>query len=514
MLVMMDEAWRRPLREAFGFLGRPLPELTVEGAPTGLPSTLPVGDTAVACVAAALAAAAGLQQHRAGHQQPADVQQCAGVQQRHGTGLQLDAAHVAAAVRSEAYLRLNGRSLGSGFDPLSRFWRTADGWVRTHANYPWHRAALVRALGASENADAVKAAIAERSAADVEADVVCNGGVAAAVRTPAQWRVHPQGIAVAGQPLISSTSFGGAQPRPAAPAGLPAGSPGLPAGPAGLPAAGLRVLDLTRVIAGPVATRYLAALGADVLRVDPPHRPELPMACYDGLPGKRSAVLDARTPDGLRFFHELLDGADIVVHGYRPGTLASFGLEPEALAERHPGLVAVSLSAWGGSGPWRERRGFDSIVQAACGIAMAESADGETPGRLPCQLLDHGCGYLAAAAAMEGVRRQRETGGTHIFDLSLAAVGAWLMSQPRPGPRAEPAEPPGTEPTGTVTPAPTAARPTAAKAPPAAPRGEWVTTLTSDAGPVTVISPPGRIDGRAITWPRRLASYGQDPPAW
>jgi hypothetical protein len=369
--------------------------------------------------------------------------------------------------------------------------------------------------------------------------VVGNGGVAAAVRTPAQWHAHPQGIAVAGQPLIGSTSFGGAPPRPAASAGLPAGPPRLAADPRGLPAAGLRVLDLTRVIAGPVATRYLAAFGADVLRVDPPHRPELPMACYDGLPGKRSAVLDARTADGLRVLHELLDGADIVVHGYRPGSLASFGLDPEALAERHPGLVAVSLSAWGRAGPWRERRGFDSIVQAACGIAMAESADGETPGRLPCQLLDHGCGYLAAAAAMEGVRRQRESGGAHIFDLSLAAVAAWLMSQRRPGPVAGPAEPtgaetPGAETPGALSPAPpaddqAAANPAAANpaaeepaaeepaaANPAAaePRGEWVTTLASDAGAVTVIGPPGRIDGRALAWPRRLASYGQDAPAW
>lgn len=504
---MVDDSWRRMLREAVGFLGRPLPELTVDGAPVGLPSALPVGDVAVACVAAALTAAAGLAQQRSGR----------------AVAVQVDAAHVAAAVRSEAYLRLNGRSLGSGFEPLSRFWRTADGWVRTHANYPWHRDALLRALGTNENPEAVAAAIAGRRAAEVEAGVVGSGGVAAAVRTPSQWRGHPPGIAVTGQPLIGSASVHGAAPRPPGSAALrPPGSaasrhPGSaaprpqgsdapvvsgftaprPADPAGLPAAGLRVLDLTRVIAGPVATRYLAALGAAVLRVDPPHRPELPLPRYDGLPGKRSALLDARTPDGLRRLHDLLDGADVVVQGYRPGALASFGLEPQALAERHPGLVAVSLSAWGRSGPWHERRGFDSIVQAACGIAMAESADGETPGRLPCQLLDHGCGYLAAAAALEGVRRQRETGGTHIFDLSLAAMGAWLLSQPGPGQAAAPA--------ASVTPA-------AAPAPGSP--GEWLATLISEAGPVTMINPPGRIDGRALTWPQRLASYGQDHPAW
>lgn len=176
------------------------------------------------------------------------------------------------------------------------------------------------------------------------------------------------------------------------------------------------MLDLTRVIAGPVATRYLAALGADVLRVDPPHRPELPLHSYDGLLGKRSTALDARTSDGLRQLHELLANSDVLVHGYRPSTLAAFGIDADALARRHPGLVAVSLSAWGSTGPWGNRRGFDSIVQAACGIAMVESPDGARPGVLPCQLLDHGTGYLAAAAALEGVRRQSRAGGSHTFE--------------------------------------------------------------------------------------------------
>jgi crotonobetainyl-CoA:carnitine CoA-transferase CaiB-like acyl-CoA transferase len=243
------------------------------------------------------------------------------------------------------------------------------------------------------------------------------------------------------------------------------------------------VLDLTRVIAGPVATRYLAALGADVLRIDPPHRPELPQAQYDGLPGKRSALLDARTPDGLRGLHELLDGADVVVHGYRPGALAAFGLDPAELAERHPGLVVVSLSAWG-RGSWGGRRGFDSIVQAACGIAMVESPDGEQPGRLPCQLLDHGTGYLAAAAALEGLRRQLERGGTHWFELCLAATAGWLLALPPPD---DPSPPEA------------AAR---------------VTSLQSDEGPVTVVEPPGWLDGHALTWPPRLTTYGADAPSW
>ena len=245
-----------------------------------------------------------------------------------------------------------------------------------------------------------------------------------------EWRGEPPGQAVAAARLVDGTEIGAAPPRHH------------PAGP--LPASGLRVLDLTRVIAGPVATRYLAALGADVLRLDSPHRPELPLHAYDGLPGKRSALLDLGTADGATRLHELLSGAHVLVHGYRPHALDRFGLTPDDLAERHPGLVVVSLSAWGSSGPWGGRRGFDSIVQAACGIAMAESADGMRPGAMPCQLLDHGTGYLCAAAALRALDRQAAHGGTQFRELCLARTASWLLSQDRaacPGQRPVEGEP-------------------------------------------------------------------------
>lgn len=451
------EGWRRPFTELVGLVGCPRANPLVTGV-TGLPSTLPVGDVAVACVATALTAAAGLSDQRGGAAPRAGV----------------NAAHVAAAVRSEAHLRVNDRGFGRAFADLSRFWQAADGWVRTHANYPWHQDALLRVLGTAADAEAVGAAIGERRAEDVETEVITAGGVAAAVRTSRQWQDHPQGRAIADRPLIGSVRYDGAPPRRRASADPPA--------------AGLRVLDMTRVIAGPVATRYLAALGADVLRIDPPGHPELMVHRYDGLPGKRSAALDARTGAGLERLHELLDGADVLVHGYRPGALAAFGLDADSLAERHPGLVVVSVSAWGAAGPWSGRRGFDSLVQAACGIAMLESSDGVRPGRLPCQLLDHGTGYLAAATALEGVRRQEEAGGTHAFDLALASTAAWLLRLRAPA--EEPSSP------GEL------------------PPGEWLTGLSSAAGPVSVVTPPGTLDGRALRWSERMTTYCQDPPAW
>ena len=438
--------------------------LWVSGAPGHLPSRLPVEDVAIACTGAALLAAAALHAQRGGD--------CGS---RGSPTARLDLGHVAAAFRSEAYLRINGEQTGPGFAPLSRFWRAADGWVRTHGNYPWHREALLRALGCSSDPESVAAAIAALSARDTEDLVVGAGGVAAAVRGEDSWRAELPGQAVAATKLVDGTSIGGAPPR-----WRPAGA---------LPASGIRVLDLTRVIAGPVATRYLGALGADVLRLDTPERPELTLHAYDGLPGKRSALLDFGTADGIARLHELLSGADVLVHGYRPHALERFGLSPEFLAERHPGLVVVSLSAWGSRGPWGGRRGFDSIVQAASGIAMAESADGERPGAMPCQLLDHGTGYLCAAAALQALARQSAHGGTEFRELCLARTAHWLLGLPRHA---------------------------AVGSPVAAADGDeaWLTTLESAEGPVTTVRPPGHLDGEALAWPRSLSRYGGDQPAW
>ncbi|MFJ3230544.1 CoA transferase [Streptomyces sp. NPDC086787] len=377
-----------------------VPRVSVVPRRGALDARLPVRELARASVGACALAAAELGARRAGLAEVPEVL--------------VDDATVATAFHSERLIQVDGRT-PEAFAPLSRFWRTADGWVRTHANYPHHRARLLSALSMPEDAtaDDVAGLLARCSALAVEEAVYAAGGLAVALRTPGEWAAHEQSAAVVQQPLVERARLDSAPVRALAPVGR------APL----LPAAGLRVLDLTRVLAGPVATRTLALLGADVLRLDAPHLPELPDLHADTGAGKRSATVDLDSDRAV--FEELLAEADVVVTGYRPDALDRFGLSPRALAGRRPGLVVAQVSAWGTHGPWGGRRGFDSLVQVATGVAVAEGTGGR-PGALPAQALDHGTGYLLAAAVLRSLTEQSYDGGSRLVRLALARTGAWL----------------------------------------------------------------------------------------
>ncbi|MFJ3715828.1 CoA transferase [Streptomyces sp. NPDC090057] len=439
--------------------------VSVVERPGALPARLPVSRLARACVGACALAAAELGARRAG----------AGRVPR----AEVDDGAVAAAFHSERLLRVDGRA-PVAFAPLSRFWRTADGWVRTHANYPHHRARLLRALGLTEDVTVAEAGarVAERSALEVEDTVTRAGGLAVALRTPAQWAAHGQAAEVAARPLVERERLD------TSPARVP--PPLDPAAARLLPATGLRVLDLTRVLAGPVATRTLALLGADVLRLDPPGSPELPDLHADTGFGKRSAVLDLTT--GRDTLEELLAAADVVVTGYRPGALDRFGLSPEALAERRPGLVVAQVSAWGAYGPWAGRRGFDSLVQAATGIAVTEGS-AERPGALPAQALDHGTGYLLAAAVLRAVTERSYDGGGRVLRLALARTAHWLTDGMPPA-RA------GGDGAGYEGP------------------DAWLAETGSPLGRLRHALPPVSFTGGPAGWVRPPAPWGSDPARW
>lgn len=359
--------------------------------PVPLPSHLSTGDLAWSSVAAATLAAGG-----------------------HPSSLDPD--RIAVAYRSDRVLTIDGAA-PPVWSPFSGFWRTADGWIRTHGNYPHHAAGLRRGLHLSEKADAeqVRAALVDRESTEVIAAIVSARGLAVPVlpEDPARDAARRRA------PLLDIRRIEGRTgPRHDAPGVGP------------LPLDGIRVLDLTRVIAGPVCTRTLALLGADVLRIDPPALSEPEWQHLDTGHGKRSALLDARSER----IHELLAEADAVVLGYRPASLDRLGLGIDALQHRYPGLVVAQLSAWGTDVP--DRAGFDSLVQAESGIALVESPDGERPGALPAQALDHSAGYLLAAAVTTLLRRRAPEGGSWSVRTSLRRVAAELLGMPR---REEPA---------------------------------------------------------------------------
>ncbi|MET8896611.1 CoA transferase [Streptomyces albogriseolus] len=426
--------------------------------PGVLPSRLPVREFAGVCVGVCALAAAELAARRTGRGEVPAVR--------------VDDGAVGTAFVSERHLRTDGRAAES-FAPLSRFWRTADGWVRTHANYPHHRARLLTALGAPEDPEAVAAVLARRSAREVEETVTAAGGLAVALRTPEEWAAHEQTAAVTRLPLVERVRLDAAPPREFAAAGED------PL----LPAAGLRVLDLTRVVAGPVATRTLALLGADVLRLDPPGLPELPDQHTDTGFGKRSALVDLAS--GREVFEKLLARADVVVTGYRPGALDRFGLSAEALAARRRGMVVAQLSAWGATGPWAGRRGFDSLVQVATGIAHVEG-EHDRPGALPAQALDHGTGYLLAAGVLRALSDQADAGGGRLVRAALVRTAAELLAG-ADGSAAHGGEVPATP---------------------------WLAERSSPLGRLRYALPPVDFEGGPRDWARPPGRWGADAARW
>lgn len=376
-----------------------------------LPSVFQVGALASATVGVQALAAAQLWTLRGGAPQDVEVDQ--------GKALAL--------FRSERYLRVDGQPPEDPWSPIAGYYQAGDGrWIQLHTNFPHHRDGVLRVLQCADNRAAVASAIATWKAAELDLRLAQEGMCAALIRSPDEWRAHPQAAAVAALPLfeILPSAVAGATAAPAEP--LRGAQPQRPL-------SGVRVLDLSRVIAAPVAGRTLAQHGADVLAVSAAHLPNLPALLLDTGRGKRATQLDLRQPGQRDTLRELIRGADVFLHAYRPGALDALGFSSAALQELRPGLVEVSLSAYGHAGPWSERRGFDSLVQSATGIAWEEgrAAALAQPGKLPCQALDHATGYIAAFAAMVGLQRRMTQGGGWHARVSLAQTGHWLQSLPR-----------------------------------------------------------------------------------
>ncbi|CAN7481050.1 CoA transferase [Trinickia sp. LjRoot230] len=384
-----------------------LDDIRFEGADPGLPSVYRVGTLACATIGAAALAAAQCHKLRTGRAQRVDVAM----------------RRALVAFRSERYLRVNDGPAPELRDPLTGFYETRDGrWIQLHTNFAHHREGVVKLLRCTNDRDAVAAAIRGWDAAVLDETLANPGLCAAMIRTPREWAAHQQAAAITALPLFDIERIGDAPP-------MPIGRHDA-LDTASRPLAGTRVLDLSRIIAGPVAGRTLAQHGAEVLLINGPHLPNIAPLVIDNGRGKRSAVLDLRDAAGREILRELASSTDVFLQGYRPGALDARGFSPDALARAKPGIVYVSVSAYGHAGPWRGRRGFDSLVQSATGIAWTEggAVASAMPKHLPCQALDHATGYLAAFGAMVALQRRAREGGSWHVRVSLAQTGHWLQS--------------------------------------------------------------------------------------
>jgi crotonobetainyl-CoA:carnitine CoA-transferase CaiB-like acyl-CoA transferase len=372
------------------------------GADPVLPTPFRIGTASAATLAAAGLAATELWQVRTGRRQQ----------------MTIDLRQATAALRSSTYLQLAETEVSSARNTIMGFYPTRDGrWSYLHCNFPNHRAAALSVLGVAEDREAVARAVATWNAADLEEAIIAAKGAGGMARTQAEWARHPQGAAVAALPLMEIIRIGDSAPEP-----LPAGD---------RPLSGVRVLDLTRVLAGPTCARTLAEHGADVLRITGAHLPSLGYQELDTGHGKLAAHLDLRTPGDVDTLRGLVRKADVFSQGYRPGTLAGRGLSPEELAQIRPGLVYVSLCAFGHAGPWASRRGFDTVAQTVGGITIrqAECFPGKSPGPqfYPVSAIDYCTGYLMAFGAMVALARRTREGGSWLVRISLAQVGKWIV---------------------------------------------------------------------------------------
>src|SRR6202051_4218747 len=448
---------------AAGGVPSALDAVTLTGEEPQVPSSFRVAAAAQASIAAAGLAAAHVWKLRSGQSQDVAV----------------DMRHAVVECRSERYLRVDGKPPPPAWDAIAGIYKTRDRrFVRLHTNFPHHREAVCRVLNCKAERDDVQAALMQWDAEAFETAAYAAGGVVAVMRSYEEWSDLPHAKALAALPVITIEKIGEAAPKP-----WPRGD---------RPLAGLRVLDLSRVIAGPVAGRTLAAHGADVLLISGPDLPAIPWLTIDTGRGKLTSFVELKSEQGRDSLRDLLAQADIFSQGYRPRALAALGFSPEDAADINPGIVYVSLSAYGHAGPWAERRGFDSLVQTSTGFNHAEgqAAGVEGPKELPAQMLDHATGYLMAFGAMMAKARQSREGGSWHVGVSLAQTGRWLWNLGRVADGFKTEDLPGE-----------AVKP-------------FLEDLASGFGPLRSVSHSAMLSETPAFWARPAMPLGSHPPQW
>ena len=433
-----------------------------------LPTSFRIGETSAAALAATGIAVSDLWKLRTGR----------------GQQVAVDTRRATASLRSGHYMKMDGVEVSTERNTIMGTYPAKNGrWSYLHCNFPNHRAAALSVLGVPEDREAVRQAVAKWDALDLEEAIIAAKGAGGMVRTMEEWAKHPQAAAIASLPLLELVKIGDSAPEK-----LPDGD---------RPLSGIRVLDLTRVLAGPTCARTLAEHGADVLKITGKHLPNLGHQEFDTGHGKLSAHLDLREPRDVEILRGLVRDADVFSQGYRPGTLGDRGFSPEALAKLRPGIVFVSLCAFSHVGPWASRRGFDTVIQTVSGIThrQGELFPGAEPGPqfYPVSAIDYLTGYLMAFGAMVALARRTREGGSWLVRISLAQTGRWLVSR-------------GEVPEGRLDGVP--------KEFTAEELDRWSITSETPAGRLRHLAPVVQLSDTPARWARPTVPLGYHEPVW
>jgi len=407
------------VREAFAGLKQPArEEVAIAGADPVFATHFKIAESCAAALVGVGVAVCDIWEMQTGRRQKSSI----------------DVRHAAAGLRSSTYLQ---RPVGDdGFAPvvnkhhqamraISQPWRTKDGrWVLPHFGLPNLQARMLQLLGCEPDPQSVATAVAKWDALDLEAAIdearVCGG----MVRSNDEWLAHPHGRALGAKPVVEITKIGESDPEP-----LPTG---------GRPLSGIRVLDLTRILAGPMAARTLAEHGADVLMVTAEHLPQIPEHVVDTSHGKRSCFLDVARGEDASRLRALLKRADVFSQGYRPGAMSKLGFGLEEVARLRPGIIYASITCYGPDGPFSHRAGWEQVAQTMTGLChegrTATRPNG--PALLPAAACDYTTGYLAAYGILLALAKRAREGGSYHVQASLCQSGMFIYRQgkvPFPG---------------------------------------------------------------------------------
>ncbi|MFV0294757.1 MAG: CoA transferase, partial [Hyphomicrobiaceae bacterium] len=395
-------------------------EVEISGQDPILSTRFRIGDTVAAVLGGVGVAVNDIWEMRTGRRQ----------------NVSLSTRQAAAGLRSSGYLQRPDEKgvfrdvVSENHEAMRRMtqpWPTKDGrFVLPHFGLPNLKERMLDLLQCEPNPDSVAKAVAKWNALDLEQAIdehrVCGG----MVRSNDEWLASEHGKVLAGKPIVEVIRIGDSAPVPFAP--LSSDKPSKGDGKGGArPLEGVRVLDLTRILAGPVCARTLAEHGAEVLMIAAKNVPQIPEHVIDTSHGKRSCFLDLKKPEEAARLKELIKDADVFSQGYRPGIMQKLGFGPEELARLKPGIITTSISCYGADGPFSHRGGWEQVAQTMTGICHDNNP--ERPHLLPAAACDYTTGYLGAYGVLLALARRATEGGSYLVRVSLCQSGMFIHRQ-------------------------------------------------------------------------------------